>query len=71
MAEFLLNTEAASWLMRAERSVIANMRQSGAKALSMSSITVAEPVYGARLREDHPSIISVVRAFIARILIHA
>ncbi len=71
MAEFLLDTEAASRLMRAERSVVANMRQSGAKAVSISSITMAELVYGARLREHNPSIMSAVRAFLTRILIHA
>jgi tRNA(fMet)-specific endonuclease VapC len=69
--EFLLDTEAASRLMRAERSIIASMRQSGAKAVSISSVTMAELVYGARLREHNPSIMSAVRAFLARILIHA
>jgi tRNA(fMet)-specific endonuclease VapC len=69
--EFLLDTEAASRLMRAERSIIASMRQSGAKAVSISSVTMAELVYGARLREHNPSIMSAVRAFLARVLIHA
>jgi tRNA(fMet)-specific endonuclease VapC len=32
---------------------------------------MAELVYGARLREENPSIMSAVRAFLARILIHA
>jgi tRNA(fMet)-specific endonuclease VapC len=70
VAEFLLDTDAASRLMRAERSAITNMRQSGAKTLSISSVTMAELVYGARLREDNPSVMSAVRAFLARILIH-
>jgi tRNA(fMet)-specific endonuclease VapC len=70
VAEFLLDTDAASRLMRAERSAITNMRQSGAKTVSISSVTMAELVYGARLREDNPSVMSAVRAFLARILIH-
>ena len=32
---------------------------------------MAELLYGARLREDNPSVTSAVRAFLARILIHA
>ena len=71
VAEFLLDTEAASRVMRAERSVVAKMRQSGAKAVSISSVTMAELLYGARLREENPSVMSAVRAFLARILIHA
>ena len=71
MAEFLLDTEAASRLMRAERSLVARMRQSGAKGISISSVSMAELLYGARLREDNPSVMSAVRAFLARILIHA
>jgi tRNA(fMet)-specific endonuclease VapC len=47
------------------------MRQSGAKAVSISSVTMAELLYGARLREENPSVMSAVRAFLARILIHA
>jgi tRNA(fMet)-specific endonuclease VapC len=71
VSEFLLDTEAASRLMRAERSVVAKMRQSGAKAVSISSVTMAELLYGARLREENPSVMSAVRAFLARVLIHA
>ena len=70
MAEFLLDTEAASRLMRVERSVVANMRRSGARAVSISSVTMAELIYGARLREENPSVMSAVRVFLARILIH-
>jgi hypothetical protein len=56
VAEFLLDTDAASRLMRAERSAITNVRQCGAKTVSISSVTMAELVYGARLREDNPSV---------------
>ena len=69
MAEFLLDTEAASRLMQAERTAVTNMRRSGAKAVSISSVTMAELLYGARLREDNPSVMAAVRAFLARISI--
>jgi tRNA(fMet)-specific endonuclease VapC len=70
VAEFLLDTEAASRLMRAERRAITSLRRSGAKSVSISSITMAELLYGARLREDNPSVMAAVRAFIARISVH-
>jgi len=57
-------------MLRAERSLIAKMRQSGATVVSISSISMSELVYGARLRDRNPSIMSAVRAFLGRILIH-
>jgi tRNA(fMet)-specific endonuclease VapC len=71
VAEFLLDTDVASRLMRAERRAVAGMRRSGARSVSISSITMAELLYGARLREDHPSLMTAVRAFLARISVHA
>ena len=71
MVEFLLDTVAASRLMRAERTAVSNMRRSGAKAVSISSVTMAELLYGARLRDDNPAVMTAVRAFLARISIHA
>jgi tRNA(fMet)-specific endonuclease VapC len=70
VAEFLLDTEAASRLMRAERSAISNMRKSSAEVVAISSVTMAELVYGARLREDNPSVMAAVRAFLARVVVH-
>jgi tRNA(fMet)-specific endonuclease VapC len=70
VAEFLLDTEAASRLMRGERRAVTGLRRSGAKSVSISSITMAELLYGARLREDNPSVMAAVRAFLARILVH-
>ena len=70
MAEFLLDTEAASRLMRAERRAVTSLRRSGAKSVSISSITMAELLYGARLREDNPAVMAAVRAFLARISVH-
>ena len=70
MAEFLLDTVAASRLMRAERAAVSNMRRSGAKAVSISSVSMAELLYGARLRDDTPAVMTAVRAFLARISIH-
>jgi len=70
VAEFLLDTDTASRLLRAERKTVANMRRAGAAALSISSITMAEMLYGARLRDGNPSLMSAVRAFLARITVH-
>ena len=70
MAEFPLDTEVASRLMRAERTTVTCLRRSGAKSVSISSITMAELLYGARLREDNPSVMGAVRAFLARISVH-
>jgi tRNA(fMet)-specific endonuclease VapC len=70
VAEFLLDTEAASRLMRGERRAVTGLRRSGAKSVSISSITMAELLYGARLREDNPSVMAAVRAFLARISVH-
>jgi tRNA(fMet)-specific endonuclease VapC len=70
VADFLLDTEAASRLMRAERGAVTSLRRSGAKSVSISSVTMAELLYGARLREDNPSVMAVVRAFLARIAVH-
>ena len=70
MAEFLLDTDTASRLIRAERAAVTNMRRSGAKALSISTVTMAELLYGARLRVDNPSVMAAVRAFLARISVH-
>ena len=70
MAEFLLDTEVASRLMRAERRAVTSLRRSSAKSVSISTVTMAELLYGARLREDNPSIMAAVRAFLARISVH-
>jgi predicted nucleic acid-binding protein len=66
VAEFLLDTEAASRRMRAERRAVTSLRRSGAKSVSISSITMAELLYGARLREDNPSVMAAVSAFLTR-----
>ena len=57
--------------MRAERKAVTGLRRSGAKSVSISSITMAELLYGARLREDNPSVMAAVRAFLTRISVHA
>jgi tRNA(fMet)-specific endonuclease VapC len=70
VAEFLLDTEAASRLMRAERRAVSGLRRSGAKAVSISSVTMAELLYGARLRADKLSLMAAARSFLARIAVH-
>ena len=63
MTEFLLDTDTASRLLRADRPTVTAMRRSDAKALGVSSVTQAELLYGARLRDDNPAIMAAVRAF--------
>ena len=67
MADYMLDTEVASRLIRAERGAVTSLRRSSAKALSISSITMAELLYGARLREDHPAIMAAVRGFLTKV----
>ena len=50
VAEFLLDTEAASRLMRAQRQAVAGLSRSSAQSISVSSITMAELLYGALAR---------------------
>jgi tRNA(fMet)-specific endonuclease VapC len=52
--------------MRAERRAVTSLRRSGAKSVSISTIAMAKLLYGARLREDNPSAMAAVRAFLAR-----
>jgi tRNA(fMet)-specific endonuclease VapC len=70
VGDFLLDTEVASRLMRAERRAVTSLRRSGARSVSISSITMAELLYGARLREDKPSVMAAVRAFLTRVAVH-
>src|SRR5689334_9182993 len=70
VGEFLLDTDVASRLMRAERRAVTNLRRSGARSVSISSVTMAELLYGARLRDDKPSVMAAVRTFLTRISVH-
>lgn len=67
MAEFLLDTDTASRLIRDDRKTVAAMRRSGATAIAISAVTQAELLFGARLRPDAPAIMTAVRAFLARV----
>jgi tRNA(fMet)-specific endonuclease VapC len=70
VAEFLLDTEAASRLMRAEPQGGNRSAPDLGKSVSISSVTMAELLYGARLREDNPSVMAAVCAFLARKKVH-
>jgi tRNA(fMet)-specific endonuclease VapC len=70
MADYLLDTDTASRLMRADRSTVAAMRKSGAKAIAISAMTQSELLCGARLRADQPAIMSAVRAFLTRVTVY-
>ena len=70
MADYLLDTDTASRLMRADRPTVTAMRRSGATAIGISTLTMAELIYGARLRPETPAIMAAVRAFLARVTVH-
>jgi tRNA(fMet)-specific endonuclease VapC len=70
MTDFLLDTDTASRLFRAERATVNAMRKSGASSISISTVTQSELLYGARLRSDTPALMSAVQAFIGRVTIH-
>jgi tRNA(fMet)-specific endonuclease VapC len=69
MTDFLLDTDTASHLMRADRVTAKAMRISGATSVSVSVVTQSELLYGARLRADKPAVMAAVRAFLARVTV--
>src|SRR5262245_13529522 len=71
MVDYLLDTDTASRLMRADRSTVNAMRRSGASSISVSAITRSELLYGALIRPDKPALISAVHAFLARVRVHS
>ena len=71
MASFLLDTSSASQLMRAERKTVAAMRRASVTAIGISAVTQSELLFGARLRDDKPAVMAAVRAFLARVTVHA
>jgi tRNA(fMet)-specific endonuclease VapC len=71
MADFLLDTDTASRLMRADRATVTAMRRASALSISISAVTKAELLYGARLRPEHPALMSAIRAFLSRVTVHA
>jgi tRNA(fMet)-specific endonuclease VapC len=71
MTDILLDTDTASRLIRADRATVNAMRRSGAASISISVVTQSELLYGARLRPESPAIMAAVRAFLARVTVHA
>lgn len=69
MAEFLLDTDTASRLIRADRATVGAMRKSGATNIAVSAVTQSELLFGAHLRQDAPAIMTAVRAFLARVTV--
>ena len=67
MTDFLLDTDTASRLMRAERATVNAMRRSGARSIAVSTVTQSELIYGAHLRSDKPALLSAVQAFLSRV----
>ncbi len=70
MTVYLLDTDTASRLMRADRATVTAMRRSGATEIGISTVTQAELLYGARIRPDSPAIMAAARAFLARVIVH-
>jgi tRNA(fMet)-specific endonuclease VapC len=71
MTAFLLDTDTASRLLRADRVTVNAMRKSSARDISVSVVTQSELIFGARLRPESPALMSAVRAFLARVTVHA
>ena len=71
MSAFLLDTDTASRLLRADRSTVNAMRKSGARDIAISVVTQSELLFGARLRPESPALMVAVRAFLARVTVHA
>jgi tRNA(fMet)-specific endonuclease VapC len=71
MTDYLLDTDTASRLIRADRPTVNAMRRAGASSISISTVTQAELLFGARLRSDTPAIMAAVRAFLTRVTVHA
>lgn len=71
MTAFLLDTDTASRLLRADRATVTAMRKSGASDIAVSVVTQSELLFGARLRPESPSLMAAVRAFLARVTVHA
>lgn len=71
MTDFMLDTDTASRLMRAERATVNAMRKSGATSIAISAVTQSELLYGARLKADMPALMAAVQAFLARVTVHA
>jgi tRNA(fMet)-specific endonuclease VapC len=69
VADFLLDTDTASRLIRADRKTVTALRRSGATGLAISAVTQSELLYGARLRPEAPDLMTAVRAFLARITV--
>lgn len=70
MTGFLLDTDTASRLLRADRTTVDCMRRSGATDIALSTVTQSELLFGARLRAQTPALMSAVRAFLARVTVH-
>ncbi len=71
MSAFLLDTDTASRLLRADRATVNAMRKSGASDIAISVVTQSELLFGARLRPESPALMAAVRAFLARVTVHA
>ena len=70
MTDFQLDTDTASRLMRADRATVNAMRRASPASISISVVTQAELLFGARLRVGATALTAAVRAFLARVSVH-
>ena len=67
MTEYLLDTMAASRVMRGNRVTLGNMRRSGATSIGISVITKSEMLFGALRRGTRVSLLGETRQFFNRV----
>ena len=67
MTDYLLDTMAASRIMRRHRPTLRNMRRSGATSLGISVLTKSEMLYGALRRSASPALLGDTRSFFSRV----
>jgi tRNA(fMet)-specific endonuclease VapC len=70
MVHYLLDTDTASRLMRADRATVAALRRATANDIGISTVTQSELLFGARLRDEQPAVMAAVRAFLARVTVY-
>lgn len=66
MTDFLLDTNAASDILLGRRRAVTSMRRSGARSISISSVSQSELLFGAHIFAN-PDLMTKVRHFLDRI----
>ena len=69
MTCFLLDTDTASRVMRAERPTVSRMRRAGATDISISAVSQSELLFGAQIDTAPANEMSRVRRFLLRVAV--